>query len=176
MAYDGDYAHPQRLRYGLDPTGLPYSNYFDIDPDDGTVKVRKTLQVRKILSLFCHRFWQKMVVFVILATNYHFCHLLKLVLMIVLSKSEKVFCHFGNCLAILYDFWLFFKNCPWPRGTSIKQLFWHWSWWWNSQSQKKSAPQDLHNNGIIACQFHHAIDWLLNVARVLTGCWGQYWT
>ena len=47
MAYDGDYAHPQRLRYGLDPTGLPYSNYFDIDPDDGTVKVRKTLQVKK---------------------------------------------------------------------------------------------------------------------------------
>ena len=50
MAYDGDYAHPQRLRYGLDPTGLPYSNYFDIDPDDGTVKVRKTLQVRKICT------------------------------------------------------------------------------------------------------------------------------
>ena len=47
MAYDGDYAHPQRLRYGLDPTGLPYSNYFDIDPDDGTVKVRKSLQVKK---------------------------------------------------------------------------------------------------------------------------------
>ena len=46
MAYDGDYAHPQRLRYGLDPTGLPYSNYFDIDPDDGTVKVRKSLQVK----------------------------------------------------------------------------------------------------------------------------------
>ena len=47
MAYDGDYAHPQRLRYGLDPTGLPYSNYFDIDPDDGAVKVRKSLQVKK---------------------------------------------------------------------------------------------------------------------------------
>ena len=47
MAYDGDYAHPRRLRYGLDPTGLPYSNYFDIDPDDGTVKVRKSLQVKK---------------------------------------------------------------------------------------------------------------------------------
>ena len=56
MAYDGDYAHPQRLRYGLDPTGLPYSNYFDIDPDDGTVKVRKTLQVGKILSLVCRSF------------------------------------------------------------------------------------------------------------------------
>ena len=44
-AYDGDYAHPQRLRYGLDPTGLPYSNYFDIDSDLGIVKVRKSLQV-----------------------------------------------------------------------------------------------------------------------------------
>ena len=51
MAYDGDYAHPQRLRYGLDPTGLPYSNYFDIDPDDGTVKVRKSLQVKKTQDL-----------------------------------------------------------------------------------------------------------------------------
>ena len=59
MAYDGDYAHPQRLRYGLDPTGLPYSNYFDIDPDDGTVKVRKTLQVRKILSPFSINFDKK---------------------------------------------------------------------------------------------------------------------
>ena len=45
MAYDGDYAHPRRLRYGLDPTGLPYSNYFDIDPDEGVVRVRKSLQV-----------------------------------------------------------------------------------------------------------------------------------
>ena len=52
MAYDGDYAHPQRLRYGLDPTGLPYSNYFDIDPDDGTVKVRKSLQVKKTFLIF----------------------------------------------------------------------------------------------------------------------------
>ena len=46
-AYDGDYAHPKRLRYGLDPTGLPYSNYFDIDPDTGVVKVKKSLQVCK---------------------------------------------------------------------------------------------------------------------------------
>ena len=54
-AYDGDYAHPQRLRYGLDPTGLPYSNYFDIDSDLGIVKVRKSLQVDmlKVDMLFC---------------------------------------------------------------------------------------------------------------------------
>ena len=54
-AYDGDYAHPQRLRYGLDPTGLPYSNYFDIDSDLGIVKVRKSLQVDMLKKdmLFC---------------------------------------------------------------------------------------------------------------------------
>lgn len=45
IAYDGDYAHPRRIRYGLDPTGLAFSNYFDIDPDEGIVKVRKSLQV-----------------------------------------------------------------------------------------------------------------------------------
>jgi hypothetical protein len=43
-AFDGDYANPRRLRYGLDPTGLPYSSYFEIDPDAGVVKVRKSLQ------------------------------------------------------------------------------------------------------------------------------------
>lgn len=51
-AYDGDYAHPRRLRYGLDPSGLPFSNYFDIDPDQGIVKVRKSLQVLIIAALF----------------------------------------------------------------------------------------------------------------------------
>ena len=50
LAYDGDYAHPRRLRYGLDPTGLPYSNYFDIDPDQGVVKVRKSLQASKTFA------------------------------------------------------------------------------------------------------------------------------
>ena len=50
-AYDGDYAHPRRLRYGLDPTGLPFSSYFDIEPDQGIVKVRKSLQVIRILRV-----------------------------------------------------------------------------------------------------------------------------
>ena len=54
-AYDGDYAHPRRLRYGLDPTDLPFSSYFDIDPDQGIVKVRKSLQVQHNSHIACHK-------------------------------------------------------------------------------------------------------------------------
>ena len=43
-AYDGDYANPRRIRYGLDPDGLPYSTYFQIHPDTGVIRVRKGLQ------------------------------------------------------------------------------------------------------------------------------------
>ena len=43
-AFDGDYANPRRIRYGLNPDGLPYSGYFQIDPDSGVVSVRKSLQ------------------------------------------------------------------------------------------------------------------------------------
>lgn len=43
-AFDGDYANPRRIRYGLNPDGLPYSSYFQIDPDSGVVTVRKNLQ------------------------------------------------------------------------------------------------------------------------------------
>ncbi len=44
-AFDGDYAHPRRIRYGLDPSGLPFSSYFAIHPDTGIVTVRKSLMV-----------------------------------------------------------------------------------------------------------------------------------
>ena len=43
-AFDGDYAHPRRIRYGLDPSGLAFSSYFSIDPDTGVLRVRKELQ------------------------------------------------------------------------------------------------------------------------------------
>eukprot|EP00095_Tigriopus_kingsejongensis_P012458 maker-scaffold696_size110080-snap-gene-0.13 protein:Tk12458 transcript:maker-scaffold696_size110080-snap-gene-0.13-mRNA-1 annotation:"cad86_drome ame: full" len=43
-AFDGDYAHPRRIRYGLDPRERPFSSYFQIDPDSGIVTVRKNLQ------------------------------------------------------------------------------------------------------------------------------------
>ena len=43
-AFDGDYAHPRRIRYGLDPSGLAFSSYFSIDPDTGVLRVRKALQ------------------------------------------------------------------------------------------------------------------------------------
>ena len=43
-AFDGDYAHPRRIRYGLDPSGLAFSSYFAIDPDTGVLRVRKGLQ------------------------------------------------------------------------------------------------------------------------------------
>ena len=43
-AFDGDYAHPRRIRYGLDPSGLAFSSYFSIDPDTGVLRVRKGLQ------------------------------------------------------------------------------------------------------------------------------------
>lgn len=51
IAYDGDYANPRRLRYGLDPEGLPFSSYFEIDPDTGIVSVRKDLQVQPTFTL-----------------------------------------------------------------------------------------------------------------------------
>ena len=54
-AYDGDYAHPRRLRYGLDPADLPFSSYFDIEPDQGIVKVRKSLQVQHNSHIACHK-------------------------------------------------------------------------------------------------------------------------
>ena len=49
-AYDGDYANPRRIRYGLNPTGLPFSSYFRIDPDTGVITVRKNLQVCGLLA------------------------------------------------------------------------------------------------------------------------------
>ena len=42
-AYDGDYANPRHLRYGLNPQGLPYSSYFEIHPDSGIISLRKDL-------------------------------------------------------------------------------------------------------------------------------------
>ena len=44
-AFDGDYAHPRKIRYGLDPAGSPFGNFFDINPDSGIVTLRKSLQV-----------------------------------------------------------------------------------------------------------------------------------
>jgi len=43
-AFDGDYAHPRRLRYAVDPSGRPFSNYFSVDADNGTVYVRRDLR------------------------------------------------------------------------------------------------------------------------------------
>eukprot|EP00094_Tigriopus_californicus_P003115 TCALIF_02997-PA protein Name:"Similar to Cad86C Cadherin-86C (Drosophila melanogaster)" AED:0.15 eAED:0.15 QI:164/0.72/0.58/1/1/1/12/0/720 len=43
-AFDGDYAHPRRIRYGLDPKERPLRSYFQIDSDSGIITVRKNLQ------------------------------------------------------------------------------------------------------------------------------------
>ncbi len=46
VAFDGDYAHPRRIRYGLDPAVSPgLSSYFGIDQDTGVISIRKNIQV-----------------------------------------------------------------------------------------------------------------------------------
>ena len=50
-AYDGDFANPRWLRYGLNPEGLPYSNFFSIHPDTGVITLRKDLNVSRSLIL-----------------------------------------------------------------------------------------------------------------------------
>jgi hypothetical protein len=47
-AFDGDYAHPRKIRYGLDPAGLPYSSFFEVNPDSGVITLRKSLTVSLI--------------------------------------------------------------------------------------------------------------------------------
>ncbi len=49
-AFDGDYAHPRKIRYGLDPAGLPYSSFFEVNPDSGVITLRKSLTVSLKLS------------------------------------------------------------------------------------------------------------------------------
>ncbi len=55
-AFDGDYANPRRLRYGLDPSGTPLSNHFRMDPDSGVVTVRKSLLVSPREKIPLHDF------------------------------------------------------------------------------------------------------------------------
>ena len=50
-AYDGDYANPRQLRYGLNPQGLPYSNFFSIHPDTGVITLRKDLNVSIFIQI-----------------------------------------------------------------------------------------------------------------------------